>query len=192
MTERYHFFKATTLTLFISLTSCGQPTNNNNMGLFDKLFSKEETNVNWEEIKKTDKVYPPNSISILMLKTDSGKPGTGWVDKAYDKYPHKKYCPHNFLIMVDLTDSIAENNPDLDMGTIEDFFVDELRKVCVAHIVARVVTDNGMNIEMYLELQEPAMKHLQTILDNPNRLVSFSCEVNEDPKWTAVSGLMKL
>ncbi len=162
------------------------------MGLFDKLFSKENSNVNWEEIKKTDKVYPANSISLLMLNTDSGKPGTAWVDKGYDKYPYKKFCPYNFLIMVDLTDSIAKGNLNLDMETIEDFFVDELRKVCVAHIVARVVTDKGMNIEMYLELQEPAMNHLQTILENPNRLVSFNCEVNDDPNWTAISGLMTL
>jgi hypothetical protein len=162
------------------------------MGLFDKLFSRGNFNANWEEIKKTDKVYPPHSISLLMLNTDSGKSGTAWVDKGYDKYAYKEFCPYNFLIMVDLTDSIAESNADLDMGTVEDFFVDELRKVCVAHIVARVVTDKGMNIEMYLELQKPAMKHLRTILDNPNRLVSFSCEVNEDPKWNAVSGLMKL
>jgi hypothetical protein len=162
------------------------------MGLFDKFFGKEHSNVNWEAIKKTDKVYPPNSISLLMLKTDSGKPGTAWVDKGYDKYAYKKFCPYNFLIMVDLTDSIAESNANLDMGTIEDFFVDELTKVCVAHIVARIVTDKGLKIEMYLELREPAMKHLQTILDNPNRLVSFNFNVNDDPKWAAVSGLMKL
>ena len=190
MTKKYHLKKIIVLTLFILLTSCGQQTNNNKMGLFDRIFSKQKTNINWEEVKKTDKVYPPNSISLLMLKTDGGKSGTGWVDKAYNIYAYKEFCPYNFLIMVDLTDNIAESNPNLDMATIEDFFVNELRTICIAHIVARVVTDVGINIEMYLELQEPAIKHLQTILDNPKRFVSFSCEVNEDPKWTAVSGLM--
>jgi hypothetical protein len=80
----------------------------------------------------------------------------------------------------------------LDMGMIEDFFIDELRKVCIAHIIARVVTEKGMNIEMYLELKEPAMKHLKAILNDPNRPVSFKFEVKDDPKWIAGSNLMKL
>ena len=162
------------------------------MRLFKNLFRKQYSNTDWEEIKKTDTVYPQNSISILRLKTESGKFGTGWVDKAYDKYPYKKFCPYNFLIKVDLTDNIAEKNPNLDMLTIEDFFRNELKKICIAHTVSRIVTDTGMNIEMYLEKQEPAMQHLQTILEDPDRLVSFSCEVNKDPKWDAVSGLLKL
>lgn len=159
------------------------------MGLLDIFFSKKET---WDEIKKTDKVYPANSISIFMLNTVSGQPGTGWFDAGYEKYAYKKSCPYNFLIMVSLKDSIAIKNPGLDMGTIEDFFVQELRKVCIAHIVARVVTDEGLNIEMYLEQQEPAMNHLRTILENPNRLVSFNCEVTEDPEWTVIKELMSL
>lgn len=157
------------------------------MGLLDWLFGRAKSNIDWDEIKKIGTIYPENSITLLMLNT-----GTGWVDKGYRTYAYKEFCPYNFLIMVDFTDSIAEDNPDLDMGTVEDFFVEELRKVCVAHIVARTVTDKGMDIEMYLELEDPAMEHLQQILNDPNRLVSFSCEVNTDPKWRAVSQLMKV
>ncbi len=191
MTEKYYYFKAVALILFISLTSCGQQTSNSKVGIVDEPLNTENS-TDWKEVKKTAKVYPPNSIAVLMLKTNSGKPGTAWVDKGYDKYPYKRFCPYNFLIMVDLTDNIAKSNPNLDMGAIEDFFIDELRKVCVAHIVARVVTDKGMNLEMYLEFKEPTMTHLQTILNNPNRPVSFNYEVTDDPNWEAVSGLMEL
>ena len=160
------------------------------MGIFDNFFGKKE---NWNEIRETDEVYIKDSaISILMLQTESGENGTGWVDKGYENYKFKKYCPYNFLIMVDFTDEIADKNPDLDMGTVEDFFVEELRKIGIAHIVARVVTDKGMNIEMYIEKMEDSMKRLKEISEDKNRLVSFSCEVNKDPKWEAVSGLMNL
>jgi hypothetical protein len=163
------------------------------MGLLDFLFNRNKKDKIWEEIKKTDKVYPPNSISILMLnKIDSSEPTTGWFDRGYEKYEYKKFCPYNFLIMVSLQDRIAKRNPELDLGTIENFFVNELRKICVAHIIARFSTDSGINIEMYLELKEPAMKHLQAILENPNRIVSFNCEVSDDPKWTVVSELSEL
>jgi hypothetical protein len=146
----------------------------------------------WDDILMTNKIYPDNSISILMLKTESGKAGTGWVNKGYEDYLYKEYCAYNFLIMVDLTDDIAKNNPELDMGTIEDYFVNELRKICVAHIVARLVTDTGMNIEMYIDKHELAMEQLQTLLDNPNRLVTFSCEVSHDPNWEEINGLFDL
>ena len=162
------------------------------MGLLGKLFGQKNSNLDWEEIKKSGTIYPKNSISILRLNTKSGNFGTGWVDKAYKDYAYKKYCPYNFLIMVDLNDTIAQSNPDLDMGTIQEYFIEELRKICVAHMLSRVATDEGMNIEMYLEDDDAAMKHLETILDNPERIVSFNCEVNKDPKWTAVSGLMNL
>jgi len=154
--------------------------------LFRNWFFKSK----WEEIKKTDTIYPEHSISILRLKTESGKLATGWIDKAYKDYRYKKYCLYNFLIMVDLTDEIAQSNQELDMGTIEDYFVNELRNICIAHIVARVATDKGFNIEMYLEDDDAAVNHLRSILDNPSRIVSFNCEVNIDPKWDAVSGLM--
>ena len=162
------------------------------MGLLEKLFGKKNNNANWLVIKTSEMVYPQKSISILMLKTKSGKMGTGWVDKAYDKYAYKEFCPYNFLIMVDLKDSIAQLRPDLDMETIETFFVEELRKICIAHIVGRLVSDEGINLEMYLEKEKPVMKHLQNILSDSNRLVSFNCEVNKDPEWSAVSGLMNL
>ncbi|MES2656678.1 MAG: DUF695 domain-containing protein [Bacteroidota bacterium] len=123
------------------------------MGLFDRIFGRKEVVPPWNEIKNTDKVYPQPSITLLALQTKNG-PGTGWVDMGYKKYPYKKNCRYNFLIKVYFTDSIAGKNPDLDIGTIEDFFIDELRKICVAHIVGRLATDNGLNIEMYLDKLE--------------------------------------
>lgn len=161
------------------------------MGLFDKIFGKNKAVLPWDDIKNTDKVYPENSITLFTLQTKNG-PGTGWVDKGYIKYPYKKNCRYNFLIKVDLTDEIAEKNPDLDMGTIEDFFTDELRKIGVAHIVGRLVTDKGLNIEMYLEKLEEPQSHLEFLSKKADRLFSFEIESNEDPWWLAIRGLMKL
>ena len=162
------------------------------MGLFDKLFGSSKNVPTWDEIKDTENVYPQNSISLLTLKTESGVFGTGWVDKAYLKYPYKQNCPYNFLIKVDLKDTISETNPDLDYGTIEDFFIDELRKICVSHIIARLATDQCANIEMYIENKEKVSNFLQEASQNPNRQFSFTFEINHDPSWAATKGLMKL
>jgi hypothetical protein len=162
------------------------------MGLISRLFGDKKEDQIWTTIKTSDNAYPKNSISILILKTKSGGTGTGWVDKAYDKYAYKKYCSFNVLIKVDLADSIAKNNPDLDMGSVEEYFLENLRKICIAHIVARLVTDEGMNIEMYVEKGKQVAQLLQSMQVDKNRLVSFTTEINKDPDWTAVSGLMNL
>jgi len=162
------------------------------MGLFNIFFGPSKSIPAWDIIKDSQEVYPDNSITLFTLVTKSGVPGTGWVDMAYKKYPYKKQCSYNLLIKVDLSDSVADKNPDLDMGTIEDFFTNELRKICVSHMVARLVTDEGMNIEMYLETDEIAKEHLQYLSANPARQFSFTFELAKDPWWLATRGLMKM
>ncbi|MDF4202233.1 DUF695 domain-containing protein [Maribacter sp. SA7] len=159
------------------------------MGIFDKIFG---SSIDWNEIKNTTHVYPKDSISLLQLTTESGAIGTGWINKGYQDYKYKKFTPYNFLIVVNLADDIAEANSELNMGTIEDFFTDEMRKIGVAHIVARVVTDEGLNIEMYIENVKDSYEKLQEFIEDPKRLVTFNVEVNEDPKWRAVRDLMNI
>lgn len=160
------------------------------MGFFDKIFGRKKDNINWEETKLSGDAYPANSISILRVKTKTGKSATGWVNKTYNQYIYKEFCPWHFLITIDLDDSIVINNPDLDMGAIQSFFVNGLRKAGVAHIVARMVTDDGMNIDMYVENDQPAMEYLDKIIADPARLVSFKYAVTKDPEWQAVNHLM--
>ncbi|MDN3657057.1 hypothetical protein QWZ08_15515 [Ferruginibacter paludis] len=162
------------------------------MGLISKLLGGKKEDPIWTANKSSDTVYPKSSISILTLKTKRGGTGTGWVNKAYEQYAYKKFCPYNVLIKVDLKDSIAQKNPDLDMRSVEEFFSENLRRICIAHMVARLVTDEGMNIEMYVEKGKQVAELLHEIAINKNRLVSFTTEINKDPNWMAVSGLMKL
>jgi len=143
-------------------------------------MSRKRDEEEWTEIKRSDEVYPKNSISLLMLST-----GMGWVDKAYEKYPFRANCPWHLLISVDLSD-----NPGLDVGKVEKFFAEELRKVGIAHTVARLGTANGLELEMYVENNEESINHLQAILNNPDRLVSFTYVIEEDPNWEEVKDLM--
>ena len=161
------------------------------MGLFERIFAKKEPLPIWEEIKNTEQVYPVNSLSLFTLNTKNGF-GTGWVDKAYRNYPYKKNCPYNFLIKVDLTDDISQNNGDLDTGAIEDFLTEELRKICVAHMVGRLTSEKGIDVEMYLEKLDEVRKYLEALSRKPERLFSFEFEANNDPSWTATRGLMKI
>lgn len=146
----------------------------------------------WNEIKTDDqKIYPPNSITLFLMDTESGLPATCWVDKAYADYPYKKECMFNCYISVDLqNDEFNLQNSDLDYADIEDYFIEQLREVCICHMVARITTDNGIAIELYADDVEHVIQKLNEIESDENRLVNFNCEIYDDENWDNVSNLL--
>ncbi|MDR2231351.1 MAG: DUF695 domain-containing protein [Flavobacteriaceae bacterium] len=148
--------------------------------------------MDWNEIKADNQqIYPPNSITLFLMDTESGLPGTCWVDKAYADYPYKKECMFNCYISVDLlNDEFNLQKKDLDYVDIEDYFTTQLREVSVCHIVARITTDNGIAIELYADDVERVIQKLNEIESNENRLVNFNCEIYDDESWDNVSNLL--
>lgn len=160
------------------------------MNLFNKFFRKNKAIINWDEVKNAKKAFPKHSFSILKLTMKNGEIGTGWVNKGYKNYHYKQFCPYNIEIEVDLTDQIAIDNSDLDMGTIEDFFYDELNKICICHMVSRLIADKGINIIIYAEFEEPITEYLEKVINDVHRLVSFNYKLIYDPKWTKIKKLL--
>lgn len=161
------------------------------MSILKNLFGNKADLPSWEEAIADGSVYPKESISLVSLETKNGT-GTGWIDKGYLKYPYKTNCRYNVIIEIDLTDEKDQNNSDLDMATIEDFLIDGLRKVTVAHAISRLITDRAMTMEFYVENKDDTENFLNTASDNPNRLFSINYEMNEDPWWLAVRPLLKM
>lgn len=146
----------------------------------------------WNSFKLSEGVYPVGPIGLISMNSESGGLLTGWVNKGYKDYPYKRFCRHNFLIKVNLLDKLDNSNPDLDMETVENYFIGSLRKVCISHLVARLATDNGLDIECYLENQDAGMICLLQLSNDPERPFNFSYENNYDPSWSAVQGLFEL
>jgi hypothetical protein len=119
-----------------------------------------------------------------------GEIGTGWVDKAYKKYEYKQFCPYHISIQVDLTDHIALKNPDLDMGTIEDFFSEGLKEICLCHMVSRLASEKGMEIEIYVADKEKVNVFLTETKNDENRLFTFDYLTDLDPKWKKVNKVL--
>ncbi|MEH7889231.1 DUF695 domain-containing protein [Elizabethkingia meningoseptica] len=146
----------------------------------------------WNEIKTDNqKIYPQNSITLFLMDTEAGIPGTCWVDKAYANYPYKQECMFNCYISVDLLDDeFNRRNKDLDYAGIEDYFTTQLRQVCVCHIIARITTDYGIAIELYVDDVERVIQKLNEIESDENRLVNFNCEICDDENWDNVASLL--
>jgi|SRR5690554_3174036 len=158
------------------------------MGLLEFLKPNNDK-INWEEIRLTDAVYPTNSISVIMTQSESGKPGTGWVDFGYKEYLYKRYCPFNLRFDIWIDETTPE---DLDMGTIEDEFTDILKKGCVVHPVSRVATDFGMIMDLYIDNPDFAEKVLGELDESDEKLVEFGCGFYYDPKWKEYNRIMRL
>jgi len=160
------------------------------MGLFD-IFKRENKKVDCAAMRDSADVYPKNLISVIMLQTESGKPATGWVDLAYVEYEFKKCCPFNLQFSVEISENNTKSD-ELDDGTIEDYFINELKKGCITHPVARVATDFGFKMDMYVDNVDFASKKLAEMYENPNKLVEFGCGINSDPKWKEYNRITKL
>lgn len=146
--------------------------------------------MNWDEVKlDSNKVYPKNSITVFMMDTESGQPATHWVDKAYENYEFKQECMFNCYVTIDFENAFNSQKKDFDIAEIEQYFANSLREVCICHIVARTTTDNGINIELYVDDVEEAIQKLNVLGDHPNRLVDFDCEIIEDENWDNVAVL---
>lgn len=160
------------------------------MGFFD-IFKRENKNVDCDSMRESADLYPKNLISVIMIQTESGKPATGWVDLAYVEYEFKKCCPFNLQFSVEISEKNTESD-ELDYGTIEDYFINDLKKGCVTHPVARVATDFGFIMDMYVDNADFASKKLTEMYENPNKLVEFGCGINKDPKWKEYIRITKL
>ncbi|RZJ66648.1 MAG: DUF695 domain-containing protein [Flavobacterium sp.] len=158
------------------------------MGLFD-FFRRNSDHVDWESIQKSSDVYPEETIAVILTKTESGKAATGQINTAYVNYPYKKQCAYDLQFSVEMPN---EDNPDFpDMMSIEDFFLDALRKKCVAHRVSRVTTDFGFIMDVYVDDAQSAQEILTEINDRENLGFEFGCGFNYDPKWKEYKRVLK-
>lgn len=147
--------------------------------------------MNWDELKSdSQKIYPANSITVFMMNTESGKPSTHWVDKAYRAYPYKAECMFNCFITIDFTDEFNSKKENLNPVDIENYFTAKLREVCVCHIIAKITTDKGINLELYVDDVESAINTFNELEENPDRFVNFNCEINDDEDWENVARIL--
>lgn len=153
-----------------------------------KQFIKKWQRSEWNSVKKSSHLYPAGPMVTLKIKSTDGRLLSGWVNSGYKKYAHRQFCAYNFLINVTYPGA-ALSHTETDMETVEQYFRSQLQNVCVSHMVARLATIEGLNLEMYLEDATAGKAALQKMANNPYNFFSFTYEYHFDPDWEAVSGI---
>lgn len=146
--------------------------------------------MNWNDLKTdTQKVYPKSNKSIGIMQLDTGKMAIHWADRAYDNYAYKSYCPYNFMITINLWDfEVAGQDAD-DTSNIEKYFENALRSVCICHGVANISAEESFTLYYYADNAVSAFEKLTELENDPDKLIKFSYEVNDDPKWELFSNI---
>jgi len=155
------------------------------------LFKKKPTKEEFEASIKDGSVYPKDSIAVLQIQTESGQPATAWINQGYKDYKYKMYCPSFYKLEIGYSQISEAALENLDMGTIEDYLEEELKKVGIVHMIARFVTDNGMDILLYTEPKEE-FENLINELSEKNRLnIDIAAELHpEDTKWKSMKMIL--
>ncbi len=144
---------------------------------------------------KTSDVFPPERFSVLEAKLDD-KPVVGSFNLAYKNYDKKDKYPWCLKIAIGLNlDNLFENGlPKQEESAIanklEDELLTEINKITTAHYIGHLFNDTFLDIYIYLDNPKKVHAFLQSQVDKPGLIRGFAYEINNDPKWTSISGFM--
>ena len=140
--------------------------------------------MDWNVIKAAGKAYPESRISIVEQEYATGM-RSAWVNTGYKDYVYKALCPTLGILGVEFADMNGISEQE-----IQDYFTDELTKVCVSHLISRIPTDNGIEMLFYFDDKDLVVEKLGEIYEDENKLVDFSCRIQDDPTWSAVQAML--
>ncbi len=141
--------------------------------------------MNWEEIKKSDKAFPKDKIVITEVEFKEGI-RTAWINVGYKNYPYKEFCKTLGILTVDFEDMNTIHEQEIQL-----YFQKELNKGFVSHLISRIPTEFGIEMLFYFENNELAIKKLNEIYEDKDKLVDFGCQTQEDSEWKTIDGMMK-
>ncbi|MGV8091291.1 MAG: DUF695 domain-containing protein [Mangrovibacterium sp.] len=145
---------------------------------------------------ETKDIFPTESFSVVEA-TLNNKPVIGSFNMAYKNYDKKAKYPWCLKIAIGLDlENLFDNGLPKDTETaiankLEDELFAEIKKLATAHYIGHLFNDTFLDIYIYLDDPEKVHNYLQTQINKEGLVRGFGYEINQDPKWTTVSGFLK-
>ena len=156
------------------------------------LFKKKPTEEEFRTAIQNGTIYPSNSISVLQIQTESGKPATAWINKGYKNYKYKSFCPWFIKLQIGFSQVNQDELGNIDMVEIEDYIEDKFKQIGVTHFIGRFVTDSGMDILLYTEPKNEFENLINQLAQKNKYNLDIGCELNEaDSKWTSMKMVLR-
>lgn len=144
----------------------------------------------------TKDIFPPESFSVVEA-TLNNKPVIGSFNMAYKSYDKRAKYPWCLKIAIGLDlENLFENGLPKDTESaiaikLEDELFTEIQKLATAHYIGHLFNDTFLDVYIYLDDPEKVHNYLQTRINKEGLVRGFGYEINQDPKWTTVSGFLK-
>ena len=161
------------------------------MGFLSTLFGCGQSNK-----AETQDIFPQESFSVVEAEID-GKQVVGSLNMAYKTYDKKAKYPWCLKIAIglELTNLLENGLPNHEESSIayklEDELLAEIKKLATAHYIGHLFYDTFLDVYIYLDDPKKVHDFVQTQTDKEGLIRGFGYEINQDPKWATVEGLLK-
>jgi hypothetical protein len=141
-------------------------------------------------------IFPAESFSVVEA-TLNNKPVIGSFNMAYKNYDKKAKYPWCLKIAIGLDlENLFDNGLPKDTESaiankLEDELIAEIQKLATAHYIGHLFNDTFLDVYIYLDDPKKVHDYLQTQINKEGLVRGFGYEINQDPKWTTVSGFLK-
>ena len=148
--------------------------------------------------KKTEnaEIFPKENFSVVEAKLND-KPVIGSFNMAYKEYANKPKYPWCLKIAIGLDlknlyeNGLPKSEETAVANKLEDELLVEIQKITTAHYIGHIFNDTFLDVYIYLDDPKKVHEYLQTQVNQEGLARGFGYEINEDPKWAIVTGLLK-
>ena len=155
------------------------------------LFSRGQT-----KNENTGQIFPIENFSIVQGQVD-GKPMIGSLKMGYKNYGKKAQYPWCLKLAIGLElENLHDNGlPKQDESEIANELEDELmakiKTLATVHYIGHLFNDTFLDVYVYLDDPKKVHEFLKTQINKEGLARGFGYEINEDPQWTTIKGLLK-
>ena len=141
-------------------------------------------------------IFPAESFSVVEA-TLNNKPVIGSFNMAYKNYDKKAKYPWCLKIAIGLDlENLFDNGLPKDTESaiankLEDELLAEIKKLATAHYIGHLFNDTFLDVYIYLDDPKKVHDYLQIQINKEGLVRGFGYEINQDPKWSTVSGFLK-
>jgi hypothetical protein len=141
-------------------------------------------------------IFPAESFSVIEA-TLNNKPVIGSFNLAYKNYDKKAKYPWCLKIAIGLDlenlfdNGLPKEKESAIANKLEDELLAEIKKLTTAHYIGHLFNDSFLDVYIYLDDPKKVHEYLQNQINKEGLVRGFGYEINQDPKWTTVSGFLK-
>src|SRR5690606_23317221 len=116
-------------------------------------------------------------------------------NNKYKDYPNKAFFPWHVLIELEIVEKNDNGHPvDKDaerLAKLEDEVMSFLKQKHTVHFVGRVTRNGFRDLRFYIDKPRFKQAEVYAFCDNVMKERGINFGVEQDPEWTAISGLIK-